>query len=402
MTEPKHLQIARSLIGALRDGPDVPRLAMEIAHEFPDMTRYCQLATDSTAWCGIFIANCLMRAYDLRPPFNPKNELLSFMWVDSWEDSKFGNSVPISQAQPGDILVLKAPHHITFIVANEGDRFRCIGGNQGDSVTEATYAKSGVRSVRRPLVSQAITEDSNFNKCLKLLLVSEGGNDDDPRDPGGRTSRGILQREWNVWRESHPGLPSDVWDAPDSQVAAIYLEEYWDVLRCDELPGGVDYVVFDFGVNSGVSRSAKFLQAIVGAAVDGEIGPETVGLTNAADSRTIINELCDDRMAFLRGLSTWPTFGRGWTARVDRVRADSLKMVTELPEEEEMTDMERLVEAMERMSAQIAALTKLMTSTSPIIAPVIHPPPPPPPAIRSISVISFGFMVPPVVSRCFL
>lgn len=63
---------------------------------------------------------------------------------------------------------------------------------------------------------------SSYAEALRRLLQHEGGNDDDPRDPGGRTSRGIIQREWNVWRETHPGLPADVWQAPQSRAEKYY------------------------------------------------------------------------------------------------------------------------------------------------------------------------------------
>src|SRR4029077_7081746 len=113
------------------------------------------------------------------------------------------------------------------------------------------------------------------------LLVHEGGNDDDPRDPGGRTSRGILQSEYNNYRRTHPGLPSDVWDAPDSAVADIYKHSYWDVVQADQLPPGVDYAVFDYAVNSGPRKAAKALQEAVGTNPDGIIGPITLGATRA-------------------------------------------------------------------------------------------------------------------------
>lgn len=165
----------------------------------------------------------------------------------------------------------------------------------------------------------------NFDACLKPLLEHEGGNDDDPQDPGGRTSRGIIQREWDEYVKRHPGLPSDVWDAPDSCVADIYRKQYWDVLRCDDLPAGVDYAVFDYGVNSGVSRAAKALQRFIGASIDGEIGPDTIYLADG-DPEGDISKICDERLAFLQGLHTWPRFGRGWTTRVNEVRALALKM----------------------------------------------------------------------------
>src|SRR5262245_46005106 len=167
---------------------------------------------------------------------------------------------------------------------------------------------------------------SSYHEVLARLLVHEGGNDDDPRDPGGRTSRGILQREWDVWRRSHPGLPADVWRAPQDQVAAIYRQNYWNALRCDDLPAGVDYAVFDYGVNSGIGRAAKVLQRLVATAMDGEVGPETIAAAKRAKAAALIEAICDERLAFLQGLRTWATFGRGWGRRVREVRAAALKM----------------------------------------------------------------------------
>src|SRR5262249_20359723 len=147
--------------------------------------------------------------------------------------------------------------------------------------------------VRRPLVAVAGGDipiqqqvpvavqppSERFNACVKLVLQDEGGKDDDPRDPGGRTSRGIKQRGWDEWLLTHPTLPADVFQAPQDQIVAIYHNKYWDKLSGDDLPAGVDYVVFDYGVLSGVSRSSKILQGLVGAKADGEIGPLTIAAT---------------------------------------------------------------------------------------------------------------------------
>jgi uncharacterized protein (TIGR02594 family) len=162
---------------------------------------------------------------------------------------------------------------------------------------------------------------SSYDEALARLLVHEGGNDDDPRDPGGRTSRGILQREWDAWRRTHPGLPADVWRAPQNEIEAIYRRNYWNALRCDDLPAGVDYAVFDYGVNSGIGRAAKVLQRLVATAVDGEVGPDTIAATKRANAAALIEAICDERLAFLQGLRTWPTFGRGWGRRVREVCA---------------------------------------------------------------------------------
>src|SRR5262249_25058993 len=157
-------------------------------------------------------------------------------------------------------------------------------------------------------------------------LVHEGGNDDDPRDPGGRTPRGILQREWDGWRRSHPGLPADGWRAPQDQVEAIYRQKDWDALGFGELPSGVDYAVFDYGVNSGIGRAAKVLQRLVATSADGEVGPDTIAAAARANAATLIAAICDERLAFLQGLRTWPTFGKGWGRRVREVRAAARAM----------------------------------------------------------------------------
>ncbi len=185
--------------------------------------------------------------------------------------------------------------------------------------------------VQPPAKPPAASSDARFAACIPLTLGYEGGNDDDPRDPGGRTSRGILQTEWDSWRSTHPGLPADVWQAPQDQVLAIYKANYWEAMSCGSLAPGVDFAVFDFGVNSGNSRSAKFLQNAVGVDQDGEIGPDTIAAAAKLDPAKLIGDFCDARLAFLKGLGTWGTFGKGWSNRVSDVRAKALAMADGTP-----------------------------------------------------------------------
>jgi uncharacterized protein (TIGR02594 family) len=170
----------------------------------------------------------------------------------------------------------------------------------------------------------------NFEFCLKPLLEHEGGNDDDPQDPGGRTSRGIIQTEYDKYRDRNGQSRRDVWTATDAEVRDIYLTEYWNVLHCDELPSGVDYAVFDYGVNSGVSRAAKVLQRLVGVSADGEIGPITVNATLAeTDLEKLIDNISEERLSFLQQLKTWSRFGHGWATRVNKVESLALQMAAD-------------------------------------------------------------------------
>ena len=113
-------------------------------------------------------------------------------------------------------------------------------------------------------------------------------------------------------------------------VAPLYKKMYWDKVKGDDLPSGVDYVVFDIAVNSGTGRAAKMLQQVVGVPADGAIGPKTINavLTCNVSGEDLVNKLCDKRLAFWQSLPTFDTFGKGWTNRGTHVREEALKMVS--------------------------------------------------------------------------
>lgn len=158
----------------------------------------------------------------------------------------------------------------------------------------------------------------SFAKSLSAVLVHEGGWSNHPKDPGGATMKGVIQRVYDGYRK-RKGLPlRSVARIETAELREIYKAQYWDVVRGDDLPAGVDYVVFDGAVNSGPSQSAKWLQRALGTVkVDGEIGEATLAAVAAhPDHDRLIAAICDRRMAFLKALRTWGDFGRGWTSRV--------------------------------------------------------------------------------------
>lgn len=167
--------------------------------------------------------------------------------------------------------------------------------------------------------------DRNFERALKLVLKHEGGWADHPKDPGGATMKGVTLANFRRYVKAD-ATKDDLRKITDAQLATIYRRHYWDAVAGAELPGGVDFAVFDFAVNSGPSRAAKYLQSVVGVKQDGKIGPATLAATKAKLRASTINDLCDKRMAFLRGLKIWDTFGKGWTRRVSEVRQEALKM----------------------------------------------------------------------------
>lgn len=166
----------------------------------------------------------------------------------------------------------------------------------------------------------------NFDQSLAMVLRHEGGYANHPSDPGGETNKGVTWRTYNAWR-SKQGLPSrSVKDITDDELKSIYRQQYWNVIQGDILPSGVDYAVFDFAVNSGPARAAKFLQAIVGAAQDGQIGVITVEAVQKRNAADVVKALCESRLAWLQRLRTWSTFGKGWGNRVRDVQAAATQM----------------------------------------------------------------------------
>ena len=166
---------------------------------------------------------------------------------------------------------------------------------------------------------------SSYDEALRRVLVHEGGYSNHPSDPGGPTNWGITIHDARAyWKKE--ATTADVRSMPVHVAKDIYRSKYWDAMCCDNLPTGVDYAVFDYGVNSGIARAARVLQRLVGAGVDGEIGPDTIAATARAKPAKLINQICDERLAFLQGLKTWSVFGNGWGRRVHEVRAAAVAM----------------------------------------------------------------------------
>ena len=169
---------------------------------------------------------------------------------------------------------------------------------------------------------------SAFDMAVDRVFDHEAGYVDHPRDPGGATNMGITRRTLAQWRGiAVRDLPkSEVMNLSRDEARSIYKAKYWDSVRGDDLPAGLALAVFDFAVNSGPSRAVRFLQAIVGTKRDGIIGGMTLKAVSRMDESVIINQLQDNRLAFMKSLAHWDTFKNGWTRRVREVRSDALSL----------------------------------------------------------------------------
>lgn len=165
--------------------------------------------------------------------------------------------------------------------------------------------------------------NNNFKTSLEHVLQYEGGWSDHPSDPGGATMKGITLA---VFRDFYGDDKSkdDLKNISETQLECIYKKGYWDSCRCDELPSGIDFVVFDAAVNSGPGRSAKWLQKAVGAGVDGKIGNMTIRHAQDSSVNETIFNMCLYRLEFVQNLRNWGTFGKGWSKRIFNVLYSAL------------------------------------------------------------------------------
>ena len=169
----------------------------------------------------------------------------------------------------------------------------------------------------------------NFDKAIEHTLQEEGGFVNHPADPGGMTNLGVTARVWEEW-VGHPVDEAQMRALTKADVTPLYQRKYWNATRCSELPTGIDLCVFDTAVNSGPGRAIKLLQECLGVTVDGAIGNNTLAAVNQFKDTALIHlidDYCAARQAFLISLPTFGTFGKGWTARVQRLKDAAIKML---------------------------------------------------------------------------
>lgn len=166
----------------------------------------------------------------------------------------------------------------------------------------------------------------SWDVSLGWVRESEGGNDDDPQDPGGRTSRGITQKEYDHFCELNKLPTGDVWHAPDVVINEIYLLFYWRPY-CDGFPIAIDYMWFDMAVNHGPVRATITLQRALKINDDGHIGVITMNSTLKSDVKQLIEMITLRRRTFYRQIRTFRRFGAGWMARANFVKTNALSMI---------------------------------------------------------------------------
>lgn len=151
---------------------------------------------------------------------------------------------------------------------------------------------------------------STFDEAFGIVIGHEGGYVNNPADPGGETKYGISKR-------AYPNV--DIANLTEAQAQQIYKSDYWDKLFLDTADPALALIAFDAAVNNGVGAATKWLQAALGVTADGIFGPQSQAALKACTgtkAQAALTEMHAQRINMMAGLSTWSTFGLGWSRRL--------------------------------------------------------------------------------------
>jgi lysozyme family protein len=238
-------------------------------------------------------------------------------WLGSSSGSRDKDSIALQlqnthASQTGQLLdtlqSVQASHTATTAGATQAIQRMATGGPVPEAVEAAAPAPDP------------------FERCVAVTLSQEGGFCDNPNDPGGATNFGITLGTLQAWRQSAVTV-DDVRALTRDEAIEIYRTNHWLPSRCGDMPGGIDLMVFDFGVNSGPRTAVRAIQRLVGVKDDGSVGPMTLAAIGRADTKALIGAVANARLAFCKALPTWADFGTGWTNRVRQVEQAALLML---------------------------------------------------------------------------
>jgi len=175
----------------------------------------------------------------------------------------------------------------------------------------------------------------NWHKSFDLVMKSEGGFSDDPKDKGnwmpdgrpGYTNLGVTMATWEMYVERKSNI-QEMRSLTHADVEPLYRRLFWDRLWCDKMPAGIDYLLFDFAVNAGVSKCVMLLQEAVGAHVDGRMGPLTFAATVTHDADDLIDKFSLAKEKHYRSLSNFDVYGKGWLNRIATARIEADNMLS--------------------------------------------------------------------------
>ena len=335
MTQPRWLELAWGDLGVAETlGPQ--HTARVVAYY--KQVGHPEVKDDETAWCAAFLGACLERA-----GIASTRSLMARSYL-GWGDA-------VSEPRAGAIAVVSRTSdpslgHVGFLVGETTDTIILLGGNQSDAVTVAAFSRSRLLGLRWPAPASdrapsttppVIANDTLFNRSLTHILEMEGGWTDDPYDPGGPTNFGITLATYardkgvELTAANLAELKASLRAIPAATVRRIYQERYWRPACCPQMQPALAFFHFDAAVNQGLTGATRLLQEAVGAEIDGEVGPETLGKASARSITATLAHYAEARRRHYRSLSTFWRFGKGWLARVDSTLEAARAIARDLP-----------------------------------------------------------------------
>lgn len=159
----------------------------------------------------------------------------------------------------------------------------------------------------------------NFDQAFERLIGHEAGYSIDPKDPGnwtgGRTNVGLLKgTKFGIASNTYPDV--DIKNLTLAIAKAIYKRDWWMKIDADNIDGAIVFQLWDFAVNAGMSTAKRALQRAVKVGDDGQFGPITIAAIQKSGVSDVLLRFNAQRLRFYTSLSTWPTYGKGWTNRV--------------------------------------------------------------------------------------
>lgn len=146
-----------------------------------------------------------------------------------------------------------------------------------------------------------------FDTMVERVLAHEGGYVNHPNDPGGET-------HWGIAKRSYPHL--NIRSLTRQDAVEIYRRDFWERVKCDQLPPEFAFQAFDAAVNHGIGNAVRWMQRAAGVADDGIFGPITLAAVKAMSGEDLVLKFNAERLDFYTKLSTWPSFGKGWVRRI--------------------------------------------------------------------------------------
>ncbi len=313
----RELEVSES--GKYAENPTILNYFNEVNHP--------EIEKDETPWCAAFIGAMLERAN-----IKSTKSLMARSYIN-WGQK-------LREEKLGAIAILKRGNnelfgHVGFLISSTKDHIQLLSGNQSNKVSIATFKKDKLIDLRWPLeevksdkTKQGQTKEkpieTRFQIALAHVLKVEGGWSHHKDDKGGPTFKGITLKTYQrakregLLREKEEDEIEALKNLNKEEIALIYKELYWKKAGCQYIAFPIAIALFDAAVNHGPVRAVKLLQMAIEAEVDGEVGPETIGLANQKPHADKLNRFIKTRHAHYKQLKQFHIFGKGWLNRLSQ------------------------------------------------------------------------------------